>query len=276
MGISQEQPCSNNLDVEVQPDPGFSFQSQEISGSIVKCKEKQEQSDAVCGSSEYPSAKTFSLEDDGSQHSGESSTDIKNDLQIEIWQEKPNELSDVLEALQRAKSSLKNELKRPALSTSSWPVVSMKETVHPETDSIEAIKVPNYWGGLFRVPTDLEYKATTQFNFLPPDFEPKTNLDRNHPNVGISLTDQNGISPNLEIGSRNYPPKPYFNPWIDAGFALPATSRFSYQFNTGSTPKMSSNNMVPQTFPNIRPELLMGDCPPIYSNFDRLNMQYRF
>ncbi|KAF5178219.1 transcriptional regulator ATRX [Thalictrum thalictroides] len=285
MGCLQVQQ-HNTLIPEDQIDSEFSFLNQEISVATAQREVKQEWSDMACSwSSEHPSNKNLQLQENGSlQHNGESSSENLNELQLAIWQEKPNELETVLEALQRAKLSLKHELNRSSQSSPVFSLVKMTEPLLPAIENADAMKIPSSCSGLFRVPTDLECEAGSQASLLPPNFDPKVSLTKTYTSMGVASNTQFNINPGLGmgvptdreceartganllaphfdskvlarneqyntnlgsgIGSRDSSLKPYFDPWMDTGFTLPASTMFSYPSYAELIPQMPSTNGV--------------------------------
>ncbi|PIA25230.1 hypothetical protein AQUCO_12200010v1 [Aquilegia coerulea] len=285
MGCSQVQQGNTSIP-EAKNDSDFSFLNQEISVATAEREVKQEWSDTACSwSSEHPANKKLQLQESGRQHNGESSSENPNELQLAIWHEKPNELETVLEALQRAKLSLKHELNRSSLSSPALPLIKMTEPLLPAIETVDAIKIPSSCSGLFRVPIDVEREARSQANLLPPNFDPKVSLTRTYTSMEVTSNEQYSINSGLGMGvptdlkceTRTWanlmPPhfdpkvlarneqystnrlglgmgprdsslKPYFDPWMDAGLTLPASTMVTYPSYAELIPQMPSTNGV--------------------------------
>ncbi|KAL5717115.1 hypothetical protein ACHQM5_010184 [Ranunculus cassubicifolius] len=199
--VKEERDDIRGSEAKLETNSEFSFPIQENSGSIFQIEK-----------AETPRVSSEEHED-GSQHSGESSSGIQNDLQIEIWREKPTELDSVLESLQRAKMALKQELNRSQPLTPGWPLAKIRET-----DGLDSMKIPNCYTGLFRVPTDLECKATTQPNFLPslkPHYDPlidiPTSSKFNYPSYAECTTRTPKSLPGMRSEMLNGVCPPIFN-----------------------------------------------------------------
>ncbi|OAY76780.1 hypothetical protein ACMD2_19909 [Ananas comosus] len=85
---------------------------------------------------------------------------LKNDLQLQLYETPRSRLEGVLEALHRAKLSLKEELdKSPVTNQEILGTTAVRDSLSRGTESIDSLKIPAGSAGLFRLPTDSFPKA---------------------------------------------------------------------------------------------------------------------
>ncbi|XP_042520716.1 uncharacterized protein LOC122094106 [Macadamia integrifolia] len=165
---------------------------------------------------------------------GESSVE-QNKTQLVSLHETKDGLHGVLEALQHAKSSLKQKLDRLPLSSLGGPIVGAKDAPFPANKDWDAMEIPVGCAGLFRVPTDLKFENTahhSQISLLGPFPDSHLSLTRYSPNMGVGGAASGDIytaSPYMESGLSSSTQKSYLDSYMDmSSRGIPASSRYTY------------------------------------------------
>ncbi|KAF5187806.1 enolase-phosphatase E1-like isoform X1 [Thalictrum thalictroides] len=256
-GFSQEQQYNNpTVHHSHNTFHEFSFPSQVIlearSSEKQKpgCSENSSCRSASYGSSKHQEAQFSSSYVGGSFHKGESSGKA---LQVATHDKISNGLGGVLDALQRAKLSLKHELNRVSLSTADGRVV---KTTKPSDlvitgDNGREILVGS--AGLFRVPTSSQYDAPGKPNSLTQYSESESSLARYNSSSRIEA-ESNGrytSSPHSDIALANSTRKSLIDPYMDKGIGLPSSSRYMYPSYVDLMPRMSASDAFSRNYPAI-------------------------
>ncbi|KAF8395353.1 hypothetical protein HHK36_019299 [Tetracentron sinense] len=273
VGWLRDQQCSSTLDNESSGGfPGFTFPGHDTLEAKAKerqrQKQKQEQEQKQKqewleisslhphsrGSPSLLSAKSpFSSHVGGSSYKGESSGS-QNEFHALELQGTSNGLVGVLEALQRAKLSLKHELNGLPLAREGGTLGRAIEPPVPAIRTGDAMEV-----------------SASRANFF--GSVSGSSLTRHHTDMGIVVApgDRYTTSPYLETGSINSTRKPYFDPYMDTRLGLPASSRYTFPSYTYPLLRMPSNDGHPR--PNMGPGMPAGDQYSFYEDLIKPNMR---
>ncbi|XP_010243845.1 PREDICTED: enolase-phosphatase E1-like isoform X2 [Nelumbo nucifera] len=252
MGCSLDQHSNSSKSTAGNELPAvFSFPDQlnlELNSKVKQKQECPENDHLYQPSSEYPDhcqVQNSSSHMDGNFLEGESSKSQNNSHAV-MLHETASGLGSVLEALQRAKLSLKHELDKLPLSTQVGAMARVPEITDPATGADDTIDIPVGCAGLFRVPTDFQFEATcsSHTKLLGSSSNSQLSLTSYYPSVRVGPADryQYAYSPQLDTETRTSIKKPYVDPYLDAGIGSPTMSRYTYPSYADLMPRMPTGS----------------------------------
>ncbi|KAF6148035.1 hypothetical protein GIB67_024210 [Kingdonia uniflora] len=199
----------------------------------------------------------------GEIHDGRESSESRSELPVARHHETHNGLGGVLEALQRAKLSLKHELNRLPSPNEGGPVVRPLGSPVPSVEARDAFKIPVESDGLFRLPTNLQI-GNTYSNY-------GSSLTRDYPSYQVGDAAGNPYSystnPNLQMGFEGSTHRPLIDPYVDMGMGVPVSTRPIYPSYADLIPRMYINNGLSRQYSRAESGLSAEDrYSGIYDN----------
>ncbi|KAF9597101.1 hypothetical protein IFM89_015930 [Coptis chinensis] len=193
--------------------------------------------------------------------------------------ETANGVGGVLDALQQAKLSLKNELDRLSLSSRSGSAERRTERPASAIFAGVSMDIPVGCAGLFRVPTSSQFEAlATKPNSVTPYSESESSFARFYHDlkVGTGTINRYSSSPYMDMGSLNSTYRPLITPYIDKGMGPPASSRYRYPTYADLMPRMSGRDGLPRNYPNTGLGMATNDRYSEYNDRRQSNVYNRW
>lgn len=203
------------------------------------------------------------------------SPEMRNQLQRLLPQSPSGRLEGVLQALQRAKTSLGQ------LSGLPLPNQGTLVTVAPTDSRDRTIKyggdldIPIGPTGLFRLPTD----SYPQASFSMPKFHGSgLSLTSTYPDFKYAITSSEYQYPSatyVENGSRISVGRHHFDPYITSGTGIPASTRHSLPYSHLTTERNPSRDGISNSGMYLRNEMPAGDRYSLYGGDGALSDMQR-